>query len=126
MQTIRKIDVLNDVVKLHPVLRIHVSDDTGSLPRRRRRTIGAASHEDLPDDWAQRPPGAASRDFRTDWLGSERSPALQVPSALFPTEAYNYVLNPAPPAFDAAVEVDDSEPLRLDPRIEARLAKDSS
>ncbi len=52
--------------------------------------------------------------------------ALQVPSALFPTEAHNYVLNPAHPEFDAAVEVDNSEPLRLDPRIEARLAKDSS
>jgi RES domain-containing protein len=49
-----------------------------------------------------------------------------VPSALFPTEAYNYVLNPAPPAFDAAVKVNGPNPPRPDPRIEARLAKDSS
>jgi len=52
--------------------------------------------------------------------------AIQGPSALFPTEAHNYVLSPAHPEFDAAVEVDDSAPLRLDPRIEARVAKDSS
>ena len=92
-------------------------------------TYGGAPHrpllEHLPGGWDQRPPTAASQDFGTDRLESERSPALQVPSVLFPTEARNYILNPAHPEFDAAVQVDESQPLNLDPRIEARLGETS-
>jgi RES domain-containing protein len=75
----------------------------------------------LPDGWNRRPPTAAFRDFGTDWLDSERSPALQVPSALFPTEAHDYLLNPAHPKFDAAVQIDEPQPLELDPCSERRL-----
>jgi RES domain-containing protein len=48
-----------------------------------------------------------------------------VPSALFPTEAHNYVLNPAHPEFEAAVQVDEPQSLDLDPRIETRLGEKS-
>ena len=109
---------VNDVQRLREMVYVPAHLD--------EEAVWAPSLADLPDGWDQRPPTAASQDFGTDWLDLERSPALQVPSALFPTEAHNYVLNPAHPEFDAAVEVDNSEPLRLDPRIEARLAKDSS
>ncbi len=118
LATLEKIVAVNDVQRLREMVYVpaHLDEEAAWAP----------SLADLPDGWDQRPPTAASQDFGTDWLDLERSPALQVPSALFPTEAHNYVLNPAHPEFDAAVEVDNSEPLRLDPRIEARLAKDSS
>ena len=118
LATLEKIVAVNDVQRLREMVYVpaHLNDEA----------IWAPSLDDLPDGWDQRPPGAASRDFGTDWLDSERSPTLQVPSALFPTEAHNYVLNPAHPDFDAAVEVDEAQPLTLDPRIETRLGEDSS
>ncbi len=118
LATLEKIVAVNDVQRLREMVYVPAHLD--------EEAVWAPSLADLPDGWDQRPPTAASQDSGTDWLDLERSPALQVPSALFPTEAHNYVLNPAHPEFDAAVEVDDSEPLRLDPRIEAQLAKDSS
>ena len=48
-----------------------------------------------------------------------------MPSALFPTEAHNYVLNPAHPEFEAAVQVDEPQSLDLDPRIETQLGEKS-
>jgi len=118
LATLEKIVAVNDVQRLQEMVYVpaHLNDEA----------IWAPSLERLPDGWDQRPPGAASRDFGTDWLDSERSPALQVPSALFPTEAHNYVLNPVHPGFDAAVEVDEAHPLTLDPRIEARLGGEST
>lgn len=113
LATLEKIVAVNGVQRLREMVYVpaHLDDDT----------IWAPSLEDLPDGWDQRPPGAASRDFGTDWLDSEQSPALQVPSALFPSEAHNYALNPAHPEFDTAVEVDEAQPLDLHPRIEARF-----
>jgi RES domain-containing protein len=43
-----------------------------------------------------------------------------------PTEAHNYAFNPAHPEFDAPMQVDEAQPLNLDPRIEVRLAEESS
>jgi RES domain-containing protein len=118
LATLEKIVAVNDVQRLREMVYVpaHLDDEA----------IWASSLEDLPDGSDQRPPGAASRDFGMDWLDSERSPALQGPSALFPTEAHNYVLNPTHPEFVAVVEVDEPQPLTLDPRIEARLGEDSS
>jgi len=118
LATLEKIVAVNDVQRLREMVYVaaHLDDEA----------IWAPSLEHLPGGWDQRPPGAGSQEFGTDWLDSERSPALQVPSALFPTEAHNYVLNPVHPGFDAAVEVDEPQPLTLDPRIEARLGEDSS
>jgi len=118
LATLEKIVAVNDVQRLREMVYVpaHLHDEA----------IWAPSLEHLPDGWDQHPPGAASREFGTDWLDSERSPALQVPSVLFPTEAHNYVLNPVHPEFDAAVEVNDPQLLNLDSRIEARLREDSS
>jgi len=118
LATLEKIVAVNDAQRLREMVCVpaHLDDEAVQGP----------PLADLADGWDQRPPTAASQDVGTDWPDLERSPALQVPSALFPTEAHNYVLSPAHPEFDAAVEVDDSAPLRLDPRIEARVAKDSS
>lgn len=118
LATLEKILAVNDVQRLREMVYVpaHLDDEA----------IWTPSLEDLPDGWDQRPPGAASRNFGTDWLGSERSPVLQVPSVLFPTEAHNYVLNPVHAQFDVAVKGDEPQPLNLDPRIEARLGEDAS
>jgi len=117
LATLEKIVAINDLQRLRAMVYVpaHLDEEALWTPVLDR----------LPDGWDQRPPTAASRDFGTDWLESERSPALQVPSALFPTEARNYVLNSAHPEFDAAVQVDEPQPLNLDPRIETRLGEKS-
>jgi RES domain-containing protein len=117
LATLEKIVAVNHVQRLREIVYVpaHLDDEA----------VWAPSLEDLPDGWDQCPPGTASRDVGTDWLDSERSPALQVPSALFPTEAHNYVLNPAHPEFEAAVQVDEPQSLDLDPRIETRLGEKS-
>lgn len=79
-----------------------------------------------PQDGPNAPQRLASQDFGDDWLSSEQSPALQVPSILFPTEAHNYGLSPAQPEFDAVLQVDEPQPLDLDPRIESRLGEEPS
>lgn len=118
LAALEKIVAVNDVQRLRKMIYVpaHLDDEA----------IWTPSLERLPDDWDQRPPGGASQNFGTDWLDSERSPALQVPSALFPTEAHNFVLNPAHPDFDSAVEVGEPQPLTLDPQIEARLGEEAS
>jgi RES domain-containing protein len=117
LATLEKIVAVNDVQRLREMVYVPAHLD--------EEAIWASSLEDLPDGWDQRPPGAASRDFGTDWLDSERSPALQVPSALFPSEAHNYVLNLAHPDLDATLQVHEARPLDLDPRIERRLGNKS-
>ncbi len=94
LATLEKIVAVNDVQRLREMVYVPAHLD--------EEAVWAPSLADLPDGWDQRPPTAASQDSGTDWLDLERSPALQVPSALFPTEAHNYVLNPAHPEFDAA------------------------
>ncbi len=96
LATLEKIVAVNDVQRLREMVYVPAHLD--------EEAVWAPSLADLPDGWDQRPPTAASQDSGTDWLDLERSPALQVPSALFPTEAHNYVLNPAHPEFDAADE----------------------
>lgn len=118
LATLEKIVAVNDVQRLREMVYVPAHLD--------REAIWEPSLERLPDGWDQRPPGAASRDFGDDWLASERSPALQVPSVLFPTEAHNYVLNPAHPDFDAVLHVDEARPLDLDPCIESRLGEEPS
>lgn len=118
LATLEKIVAVNDVQRLREMVYVpaHLDDEA----------IWTPALERLPEGWDQRPPGAASKDFGTDWLESERSPALQVPSVLFPTEAHNYVLNPAHPDFDAILQVDEPRPLTLDPRIERQLGEEQS
>jgi RES domain-containing protein len=106
LATLETIVAVNDLQRLRATVYVPARLDEEAL--------WTPAPDRLPDGWDRCPPTAASQDFGTDWLDSERSPALQVPSALFPTEAHNYVLNPAHPEFDAAVEVDEPQPLTLD------------
>jgi RES domain-containing protein len=73
--------------------------------------------EPLPKDWQQLPepyPESTQR-AGTSWATSLRSLALQVPSAIVPSE-FNLVLNPKHPDF-STIEIGKSEPLVIDPRL---------
>lgn len=70
---------------------------------------------ELPDGWDIRPYGPASQRVGDEWVRSDASLVLRVPSVVLP-HAYNYLINPQHP--DAQdLSVGDPEPLHLDPRI---------
>lgn len=47
----------------------------------------------LKQEWRQNPPLALTQNYGSDWLASNKSLALRVPSAVLPNE-YNILLNP--------------------------------
>lgn len=69
----------------------------------------------LPSGWDAHPPAGASKHVGDDWISEERSLALRVPSVVVPY-SYNYLLNPAHPAFEE-VQVHESETLPVDERL---------
>lgn len=69
----------------------------------------------LPDDWRPYPAPPSTRRIGDTWLSEGRSLALKVPSVTVRGQ-HNYLIDPAHPDF-AGIEVSDSEPLDLDPRI---------
>jgi RES domain-containing protein len=73
--------------------------------------------ESLPDDWQQLPEPypESTQTLGTTWAQSLRSLALQVPSAIVPSE-FNLVLNPKHPAMPK-VKLGQPEPLAIDPRL---------
>lgn len=79
------------------------------------RWVSTLDADDLPEDWNRFPPTPASQHLGDDWLATERSAVLQVPSVIVPGE-FNYLLNPAHSDF-AAIEIGEPEELTLDPRL---------
>jgi RES domain-containing protein len=71
----------------------------------------------LPRDWQQLPEPypESTQALGTTWAQSQRSLALQVPSAVVPSE-YNLVLNPKHPDIHQ-LTTGNGEPLVLDPRL---------
>jgi RES domain-containing protein len=71
----------------------------------------------LPDDWQQLPEPypESTQTLGTTWAQSLRSLALQVPSAIVPSE-FNLVLNPKHPDI-TKITTGQSESLTLDPRL---------
>lgn len=70
---------------------------------------------DLPDGWDERPYGPVSQQVGDEWVRTEASLVLRVPSVVVPRE-HNYLLNPQHPDFEE-LEFGEPEPLELDPRI---------
>jgi RES domain-containing protein len=73
--------------------------------------------EVLPEDWQQLPEPypESTQNLGTLWAKSLRSLALQVPSAIVPSE-FNLVLNPKHPDF-SSIKIGKPEPLVIDPRL---------
>lgn len=70
---------------------------------------------DLPDGWNQIPYGNSSQDFGDDWLLSNKSLALKIPSVVIPIE-YNYVLNPNHPDYKH-IQITEREQEGIDKRL---------
>jgi len=68
-----------------------------------------------PSTWRERPYRAEVQQAGADWLGSGRSLALRVPSALVDGEV-NVLLDPSHPGY-AALQVQSLAPLQLDARL---------
>ena len=71
----------------------------------------------VPDSWRDTPYTSASQSFGAEWVQTQRSVALRVPSVVVPGE-FNFLLNPAHPAFKR-VKVGKPEPFAFDPRFAA-------
>jgi RES domain-containing protein len=69
----------------------------------------------LPSEWSRSPPLPAVQRIGDEWVARRESAVLRVPSVIVPDE-YNYLLNPAHPAFN---QITTGEPLNVavDPRL---------
>ena len=73
--------------------------------------------EDLPEGWDARPYGPSSQQATGEWIRSEKSLVLKVPSVVVPEE-HNYLINPEHPDFDK-LEFGEPRPLDPDSRLPA-------
>lgn len=71
--------------------------------------------EKLPENWQVNPYAPETQRFGQEWVRTQRSVALRVPSAVILGE-FNYLLNPAHPDFKR-VKVGKPEPFSFDPRL---------
>lgn len=69
----------------------------------------------LPEDWIDYQQYKTCQPLGGEWLNSNRSAVLRVPSAIIPNE-WNYLLNPAHPDF-SGIRLLQTEPFIFDPRI---------
>ena len=69
----------------------------------------------LPDDWRVFPWPASTQQIGQAWFEAQRSPVLDVRSAVMPS-ARNYLLNPEHPRF-GEVEIGEAEPFEIDTRL---------
>ena len=70
---------------------------------------------DLPADWMEAPVAASTRAIGDQWISSQASAALAVPSVIVPSEL-NYLINPGHPDF-RKIRIGKPEPLGIDPRL---------
>lgn len=69
----------------------------------------------VPDDWRQYPHSPTTQAFGAEWVQSQRSAALRVPSVVVPGE-FNYLLNPTHRDFKR-IKIGKPEPFSFDPRL---------
>ena len=72
----------------------------------------------LPDGWAAYPASIETQHFGDTWVTERKSPVLQVPSAVIPSES-NFLLNPAHPNFPDLIIGNPTE-FTIDPRLHNR------
>ena len=69
----------------------------------------------LPKGWNVQPPGLASKNIGDEWIRSERSAVLAVPSIIVPQER-TFLLNPKHRDF-AKIKIKDERDFALDSRL---------
>lgn len=72
--------------------------------------------QDWPLDWRNDPAPAATMDIGTEWLESESSIGLLVPSTLVPSE-HNMLVNPRHKDFQACLSTAKALAFAFDPRL---------
>ena len=80
--------------------------------------IESLDHSRLPDVWRSYQAPPELQRIGDEWVRSQRSAVLQVPSAVVERES-NYLLNPAHPDFSSIV-IGEPEPFTFDERLLAR------
>jgi len=81
--------------------------------------VTAVGPRDLPSNWRDYPPPPDTKAIGDLWVAQGSSLVLRVPSVIVPTE-YNYILNPAHPAF-ADLTIGEPMPFPFDPRLPMAL-----
>ena len=81
--------------------------------------VTAVGPRDLPANWRDYPPPPDTKAIGDLWIAQGSSLVLRVPSVIVPTE-YNYILNPAHPAF-ADLTIGEPMPFPSDPRLPMAL-----
>jgi RES domain-containing protein len=81
--------------------------------------VTAVGPRDLPANWRDYPPPPSTRAIGDLWVAQGSSLVLRVPSVIVPTE-FNYILNPAHPAF-ADVTIGEPMPFPFDARLPMAL-----
>lgn len=69
----------------------------------------------LPQKWRQQPTDAATQKIGSDWVRSQASAVLRVPSVIAPADS-NYVISPHHPDFHRIV-VGEAQPFSFDSRL---------
>jgi RES domain-containing protein len=77
--------------------------------------IEGLDHSRLPDGWRTFPALSELQHIGDEWVRSQRSAVLQVPSAVVERES-NYLFNPAHPDFSSIV-IGEPEPFTFDERL---------
>ncbi len=70
---------------------------------------------DIPKQWRKQPPGVTTKKIGSDWVTSNTSAVLKVPSAIIPT-AGNYLLNPQHSDFNK-ISIKTPEPFNFNSRM---------
>lgn len=83
------------------------------------KRITARELEQYPFDWRAHPPHSLLRDMGTEWVESGTSLAMQVPSAVIPSDP-NFLLNVAHPDF-RKITASAPAPVQWDLRLLKRL-----
>jgi RES domain-containing protein len=81
--------------------------------------VETASPTMLPKCWSEIPYTSVSQNFGDEWLASQSSAVLKVPSVVLASE-WNYLLNPEHPDF-ATIVTFDAFPVPIDRRVERLL-----
>ncbi|AGP79951.1 RES domain-containing protein (plasmid) [Alteromonas mediterranea 615] len=70
----------------------------------------------LPDNWREYPAPKETSDIGDQWLASQASCVLRVPSCIVPRE-YNFLINPSHPDIDELLSSVEELPVNFDPRL---------
>jgi RES domain-containing protein len=81
--------------------------------------VTAIGPRDIPANWRDYPPPPDTKAIGDLWVAQGSSLVLRVPSVIVPTE-FNYILNPAHPAF-ADLTIGEPMPFPFDPRLPMAL-----